>query len=217
MKKRLQIGIQVLFLILFIFLLIIGKPQLWMGLFLVGVVASFFWGRVYCGWVCSINTVLRGVTWIKKKLRIKSSEIPEFLTKPWVRFSALGLFGAVFVLTIVTGKKLPVLPFLFALGVILTFIYPEELWHRYLCPYGTILSFPGSKSTHYLSVDENLCNNCGACKRVCPAAAILKHENHHEIIKSDCLLCLDCTRVCRQDAISYSTEKSTSVSLPLET
>lgn len=202
MKKRLQIGIQILFLVLFIVLLVAGKPQLWMGLFLLGVLASFFLGRVYCGWICSINTLMVGVTWIKKKLHIKNRKTPLFLTKPWVRYLALGIFVAVFIFTMRTGKKLPVLPVLFVLGVGLTFFFHEELWHRYLCPYGTIIHVPAKKSAHYVSIDAEKCNNCGACMRVCPSKAVEKLEKHH-IIKADCLVCTDCITNCKQQAITY--------------
>lgn len=203
MKRSLQTVIQIAFLALFIFLLVNGKAQLWMGLFLVGIIVSFLLGRVYCGWICSINTVLRAITWIKKKLHIKSLKTPEFLTKPWVRFLALGLFVAIFIFIMVTGKKLPVLPILFTIGVILTFFFPESLWHSYLCPYGTIIHIPALKSAHCMSINAEKCNNCGACKRVCPSKAIEKNENHHEIIKGDCLVCMDCSISCKQNAISY--------------
>ena len=202
MKKGLQISIQILFLALFIILLIAGKPQLWMGLFLLGVLASFLFGRVYCGWICSINTILMGVTWLKKKLHIKNRKIPTILTKSWVRYLALGLFAAVFIFTMVSGKKLPVLPILFALGIGLTFFFHEELWHRYLCPYGTIIHFPASKAALYVSIDADKCNNCGACMRVCPSKAVEKLDKHH-IVKADCLVCMDCVTNCKQQAISY--------------
>ena len=138
MKKTLQRIIQISLLALFVFLIINGKVQLWMGLFLLGIVASFVLGRIYCGWLCSINTVMIGVTWVKKKLHIKSMKIPSILTKAWVRYVALGVFVIVFIFTMFTGKKLPILPILLMIGMLLTFLFPEELWHRYLCPYGTI-------------------------------------------------------------------------------
>lgn len=203
MKKILQIIIQIAFLALFIFLFISGKVQLWMGLFLLGVIASFILGRVYCGWACSINTVLRAMTWVKKKLHIKSLKIPCFLKKPWIRYAILGLFAAFFIFTLVTGKKLPVLPILFVISILFTFLFPEELWHRYLCPYGTILNLPARKSMHSMQIDAQKCNNCGKCKRVCPAVAIEKGKESHQINKNDCLVCMECARNCPQNAISY--------------
>ena len=187
MKKFFQVFLQLVFLALFIFLIISGKVQLWMGIFIVSILAALLLGRVYCGWVCPINTVMRGVTWIKKKLHIKSVKIPAWLTRPWVRIVVLGLFVAAFIFTMVSGKKLPVLPILFAIGVILTLFFPEELWHRHLCPYGTIMSIPARKSKYAMVIDPDVCNRCGMCKRVCPAKAVEKHELRYQILKTDCI------------------------------
>lgn len=203
MKRKLQRIIQIAFLALFLILIIKGKTQAWMGLLLIGIAASFIFGRFYCGWVCSINTALVGVTWLKKKLNLKSPPVPKLLQKTWVRYLALGMFFGVFAFTVATGKKLPVLPALFLIGVIITFLYPEELWHRYLCPYGTLLNASSSKAKHGMVIEEGLCNNCGVCRRVCPAKAVDKTGAKHRIIKPDCLICLECEVNCRQKAISY--------------
>ncbi len=203
MEKARQLIIQFVFLIIFIFLFVIGKVQLWMGLFLLGIITSFLLGRIYCGWICPINTVMIGVTWIKKKMFIKGLKIPQSLTKPWVRFLALGFFIAIFIFTMSTGKKLPVLPALFAIGVLLTFFFPEKLWHHYLCPFGTIMSFSASKARHSINIRAEKCNNCGFCDRVCLANAIDKNDKYHSIIKSNCLVCMECLRKCKQNAISY--------------
>lgn len=201
--KTLQRIAQIVFLVLFIFLFVNGKVQLWMGLLLLGIVAAFFASRIYCGWLCPINTVMNGISWIKKKLHLKSLKISPYLTKLWLRFLILGLFIAVFIFIMATGKKLPVLPAFFAIGVLLTIFFPEELWHRYLCPYGTVMNLPASKARYSMSINEDKCNNCGICKRVCPAKAVEKNDKHYEIIKGDCLVCMDCLLACQQDAISY--------------
>lgn len=203
MKKYLQFTLQTMFLVLFIFLVINGKVQLWMGLFAASILVAFLLGRAYCGWICPINTVMRGVAWIKKKLCIKNIGISAWLMKPWVRILALGLFVAVFIFTAVSGKKLPVLPTLFAIGIILTFFFPRELWHRYLCPYGTIFSLPARKSKYAMVIEPELCNRCGMCRRVCPAKAVVKRESNYEILKNECIVCMECSNVCRQKAISY--------------
>lgn len=202
--KYIQLALQLAFLALFLFLIIKGGVQLWMVAFIIGILVAFLLGRVYCGWLCPINTVMRGITWIKKKLRIKSVGIPVFLTKPWIRISVLGLFIAVFIFTMTSGKKLPILPTFFAIGIILTLFFPEELWHRYLCPYGTIMSFPARKAKYAMQIDSHLCNNCGRCLRTCPAKAVTKGELHYAILKKDCIVCLECSRACRQNSIRFN-------------
>jgi ferredoxin-type protein NapH len=193
----------IVFLGLFVALVVTGRIQFWLGLVLLGIITALIFNRLYCGWICPINTGMRAVIWIKKRLSIKSIKIPEILTRSWVRYLVLGLFFVTFALAMITGKKLPVLPVLFAAGILLTFFFPEELWHHYLCPYGTLISLTGSRSKYAMKIDQNLCNSCGKCKEVCPAVAVEKDGKRFTINKQDCLVCTDCAVKCKQKAIGY--------------
>ena len=203
MKNKLQRIIQTVFLALFLVLIITGRVQLWMGLFLLGIALALLFSRIYCGWICPINTAMNGVSWVKKKLGIKHQKTPPVLARPWIRYLVLTLFIATFIISMITGQEIPLLPALFAIGVILTFFFPEELWHQYLCPYGTILSLPASTAKYTMKIGQEKCNSCGICKKVCPAAAVEVNEKQYTINKKDCLVCLDCADHCKQEAISY--------------
>lgn len=203
MKKGTQIGIQLLFLILFVLAGVSQRIQLWMVVFLTGVFGSVFFGRLYCGYVCPINTLIKPITFIKKKLKIKYFKYPKFIELKIIRYLLLGVFIALFIFSLRTGKKLPVLPALVGVGVFLSVLFHEELWHRYLCPYGTILRFSSKRAKRTIKIDPEKCNNCGVCKRVCPAKAVIKGKNKHEIIVNECLVCHECERNCKQKAISY--------------
>lgn len=202
MKQNNQFLIQAVFLVLLIVLVAVGKANLWMVIFLLSIAASLLLGRIYCGWFCPINTGMNLVTWIKRKLNIKSFNIPNVLTRPAIRYLILGLFIVVMLFSVKTGQRMPVLPIIIALGMIISLFFNEEMFHRFLCPFGTILHFTSSKSKRYMSIDEEKCNNCGTCMRVCPANAVEKDQAHN-IVKKNCLVCLDCSRNCRQNAISY--------------
>ncbi len=204
MKKILQRSVQVVTLALFIFLFITGKVQVWMIIFLASVLLTLLFGRFYCGWLCPINTVIRPITWLKRKLKIKRKPMPTWIKTDVLRIVLLVLFLATMAFVLITGNQLPVLPLLVVLGVILSIFFDEALWHRHLCPYGTILSFSGRFSRKAVTIDADACNNCTLCARVCPANAIIKDEKH-EIIKKECLVCHECERVCNQDAIAYRT------------
>lgn len=203
MKKILQTTLQLLLLALFVFLIINGKVQVWMGLLAFGILASIFLGRFYCGWMCPINTVFKWITWVKDKLHINKLKTPKVLKNKWVRILAFGLFALVFGFIMIAKVKLPVLPALFIIGVIITLFFPEELWHRYLCPYGSMLRVFSSRTKHTMVINEDTCNNCGICKNVCPGAAVIKKDGDHGIIKGDCLVCMKCETACPQNAISY--------------
>ena len=203
MKYVLQRIVQLISLALFVLVTISGKMPLWMAIFVLGVIATLLIGRIYCGWICPINTLMQGVSWIKKKLKIKSLPIPKFMKRSWVRYTMLGVFLLLFVFTMVSGKRLPVLPALLGIGVLITLVFPEALWHRYLCPYGTILSLPGRASKRTMGIDHSRCTNCGLCAKACPADAITKEQGQYNISRKDCLVCMDCQRACPTQAIAY--------------
>lgn len=202
MKKTIQRSVQVVALALFALLFIQGKMQVWMIVFLASVVLALFFGRFYCGWLCPINTLIRPITWVKKKLRIKRKEMPAWIKSDVLRIVMAVLFLVAMGFVFVTGKQLPVLPFLIGAGVILSIFFDEALWHRHLCPYGTILSITGRFARKSVKIDPEACNNCTLCARVCPANAVIRDEKH-EIVTRECLVCHECERVCNQAAINY--------------
>ena len=202
MKKMLQNSVQLLFLVLFSILIMKGKVQIWIGIFLASMLLGMFFGRFYCGWLCPINTVLRAITKIKANLGIKSLHIPSFLKSRYIKYGFLAAFIAAFIYVMNTGKKLPVLPSLLIVGAAITALFSESLWHRNLCPYGTILSLTSKKAVKSLKIASDKCINCGICMKVCPADAVVK-EKTHGIDKSLCLLCMDCIYKCPKKAIEF--------------
>jgi len=173
-----------------------------MVIFVASALLAILFSRFYCGWLCPINTILRPMTYLKRKLKIKSLKTPAFFKNGVFRILMLLAFLAVMVVVFRTGKKLPVLPALFLIGVLLSLFFEEELWHHWLCPYGTILSLPGRVAKKSMVIDPSLCTNCTRCAKVCPSGAIVREEKHR-IIKSECLVCHECERVCSKGAISY--------------
>jgi polyferredoxin len=202
LKKSIHLLIQIAFLVLFFVLIKAGRIQVWMGIFLAGIAISFLKGRVYCGFICPINTAIQTISYIKKKLEVKDMKYPKFLAYKVTRVIFLIGFIAIFIIVIKTGRKLPVLPVLFVFGVVLSIFFHQELWHRYLCPYGTILNISSKTANTKMVVDEDKCNNCSICKRVCKGHAVEKKEKHY-IKQNDCLVCFECERNCKQKAIEY--------------
>lgn len=200
--RKLQIVTQISALALFIVLLFTGRVRLWMGIFWGSTIMTLLFGRFYCGWICPINTVMKLITRVKTRLKLKSFAVPEILKKPVFRYGMLVVFLLGFVMTMVSGRKLPVLPILFACGMSLTVFFPEILWHRYLCPYGTIFSLPGAKAKKRLRIDRESCADCGICQKVCPGGAITKTDVY-SITKGLCLTGLECVYQCPKQAIRY--------------
>lgn len=201
MKKRKVIQISTI--ILFVILLALGKIQLWMAIFGIGLLLSTYFGRLYCGYICPINTGMELIDDNANKNKRKRRAVPETFKKHWIRYGILVLFLGTMIMVFKTGKKLPVLPGLFGLGIIITIFYKPEFWHKYLCPYGTLLSiFSKFNKRSYMVVNED-CIKCGKCVRVCPSDAILWEDKkeYPSIINNECLLCGKCKEVCPTDTI----------------
>jgi ferredoxin-type protein NapH len=71
---------------------------------------------------------------------------------------------------------------------------------RTICPLGTILGFFNRISFFQMSVDDELCTECGICSLKCPMDLTpWKKPNH-----SQCIRCLHCSNSCPYGAISHS-------------
>lgn len=197
--------IQLITFIVFFFLIFKGRPQVWMILFVGGLLISVFRGRLYCGYLCPINTVMEVIdsnAETKKRKRLKT---PEWVKSKLVRRIMLVIFLGTMILVFKTGKKLPVLPVLFLSGVSLTLFFEPNLWHRYICPYGTLFSIFSRKNTRGLTVEDTGCIKCGICVRGCPTDAIQWEDKKLDpiIYKSECIVCGKCENKCPQNVINY--------------
>jgi polyferredoxin len=201
--------IQFSFLVAFAILLVFNKATMWMIIFLTGIIAAFFFGRFYCGWICPINTLMEITGWVSKKLNFQQKNVLGWIKKSFVRYGLLGVFIGLMLFTIVSGKKMPILVIMIGAGTVITLFFKPSLWHRYLCPYGTILSVPGLLAKYKFQINKDTCIKCGVCKAVCPAEAVeMKNKKEFpQIIKSSCIQCSKCADKCPKQCIQYGKEK----------
>jgi ferredoxin-type protein NapH len=200
---------QILFLILFGALTFLGRIQLWFGIFLIaGMGVSLIWGRLYCRDVCPMGTAMRLESWIYGKLGIKRLATPSWM-RHWI-WNVLFLlaFGAAMLLTKRAGTPFPMLPALLGLSVVVSLVFEEGLFHRRICPFGTILSVTSRISRRGMKIDSSSCIGCGACERVCTTSCITRESDESKIrviAAQDCIVCKRCEAVCPVDAITYRT------------
>ncbi len=212
-KKRrvhtLRVISNIAFLILFIVIMISGKVQLWFGLFLLGVLISFFMGRFYCGWVCPMYSLSRPVAWLYKKLKIRRRPVPGLLQASWIRYVFLVFFLGLMVFQQVKGLRLPILPALTALSVLFVLIFEEKWWHSRVCPFGTVLDLTTRPAAKGLKIDPDSCIARGICELHCPTDAIVRtplngpKDSKRRIIPWRCLQCMECVDPCPTRSIKY--------------
>ncbi len=210
-RKILRITSEVSFLGLFVLLARSGGLQRWLLVFGAGAILSIFVGRIYCGFVCPMETLFQPIGWAYRKLGIKRLEAPGFVKHRFVRYLTLTALIATMVVTRMLKIKVNVLLYVVGIAVVVTLFFTDELWHRYLCPYGTILSFLSRGKLLGVRIGPSKCTGCGACEKVCPAVAIEqvnggagndKAKPVRTILPRECISGYRCQDACPVDAIT---------------
>jgi len=207
MVKNIRLLSQILFLGLFIFLMMQNNNGKWLIIFLVSLPVAALLGRVFCGWICPINTLMIPMDFIAKKLNLKRRDTPAFLKSgiwKWVMFI---LLISLMVARPFLGIHLNMLVLLTILGVLLTIWFKPEVWHNYLCPFGAFQSLTGRFAFFSNRVDLSTCTGCNRCQKVCPSSSIItdKQSKKVSINPRTCLQCFDCQEICPQQSIQYNT------------
>ena len=196
---------RIVFLLLFIYFQVTGLSTAWHNIFATGIVVTLLMGRFFCGWICHMNTVFKGIELIYTKVGFKRYKVPGVLRKKYIRYIALFIYIASMITTTILRIHNNVILYVTILSIIITLVFEEELWHKYLCPLGTVFSIFSSKSIFGMQVSDSSCISCGLCEKVCPNKVIIvKGNKKRDIQNKDCLTCFECKYKCPKNAISYS-------------
>jgi MauM/NapG family ferredoxin protein len=137
-----------------------------------------------------------------------------------IRFLRPALYA---VETIVRGPVIPVeqpvfrqsvLIGLVVVGVVALNAFSDRFWCRYLCPLGGLLGLL-SKVSLIRPRPGATCNQCGVCAGVCRLEAI-EPERQHEVIASECTVCLDCMAACPQSGYGFALHRTPARAEPFD-
>lgn len=205
--KYLTALIRILFLGLFIFLVTQGKMMFWLGLFGLSLIVSMFFGRVYCGYACPMNTLMVSTDWLAKKLKIQTDRRPKWLSSGWFGWFTLGGSLAFTIFTQrVLKQNIPILLIWLGVAVLVTLRFRPTIFHKLICPFGPLLKIFGRTAWFSERVETSSCIGCKKCEKVCPSSAITVSASSRKaaINKAYCLQCKNCRTVCPKDCIGYS-------------
>lgn len=204
--KHVATIVRLIFLGLFIYLIVSGKTMFWLGIFAISLIGGVFFGRVYCGYVCPMNTLMIPTDWVSKKFYIQSSTVPKWLESGKIAWLLLIVsVGAMIISKKILSIDLPILVVFLILSIIITLMYEPHVFHNKICPFGVLQSLTGRYTMFSKKVKNEKCIGCKKCEKVCPAKAIvvLKIDKKASIDTCLCHQCLNCQSVCPKDAIYY--------------
>lgn len=176
---------------------------------------TFLLGRVFCGWVCPLGTIIDVVRVRRRRQRVGRD---RFVQPRWGLAILAGLIGLALAGVnlsgwldplVITGRTIHAAarwqPFgwaalfawaIFACAVLLTWVAPRY-WCRTLCPLGALLSLVSRWPLWDRRVSQT-CNDCGACVTACPMG-----QSWEQRASDLCLVCGRCEAACRRDAIGF--------------
>jgi polyferredoxin len=179
-------------------------------------------GRAFCGWMCPLGTVQdflaawgRRLSGERHHIRGKASKarlplhLPATVDK-YLRYAkylilALILAASLYavypplhefcpVRAVFSFKLTPLLWSVLA-AFLVTSIFVERSWCKYLCPLGATLAIFNKISPVRL-VSNATCNNCGRCDIEC-SMGIADVPNN--LTDTECIRCLECLDTCARD------------------
>jgi polyferredoxin len=148
-------------------------------LFILPIVFTLFFGRVFCAGVCPFGA-------LQDLVNIKNYKLSKTLTAvlsifPWIYLGFAVLFAVTnsrfiicrfdpFVGIFRLGGEFPLI--LFGVILLVFSIFTGRPYCRFICPYGAILSLFSRVSFSRIKITKKGCINCQLCHNACPVDAI---------------------------------------------
>ena len=173
--------------------------------------------KAFCSWMCPVGTLSEWLWKLGRKAFGRSVQVPRLLDLPLraVKYLTLGFF--IWAVGKMDGPLLEAfldspfnaladvrMYFFFAhisglaLGVLLVLaglsLLVQNVWCRYLCPYGALLGLLSLASPVRITRAKATCIDCGACTRACPSR--IQVHRAGRVGGDECTACYRCVAVC---------------------
>lgn len=154
-------------------------PWVVLLLFLLPIVFTFLFGRVFCAGVCPLGALQEIVN--VKNFRISRAVSQALNVIPWIYLGFALLYAATrsqfiicqfdpFIGIFRLGGELGMI--IFGILLLLLSVVVSRPFCQFLCPYGALLSIFGKLSLKKMEVTQKGCINCMLCHNSCPVDAL---------------------------------------------
>ena len=175
-------------------------------------------GRVFCGWVCPMNTVTDLAGWLRSKLKLNDLFRLSRSTRYWILGMALVLSAVLGVAAFEWVSPISMLhrELIYGVGMGLTaavgiFVFDllilKHGWCGHLCPLGAFYGLLGKRALLRVRFDERSCTHCGECARVCPEPQVLNLKQaaeHGMVTAGACTNCARCIPICPENSLDFA-------------
>lgn len=175
-------------------------------------------GRAFCGWVCPLDLVFRGVDRMKQG----SKNLPAWTRGALLAPAGFLIFAALAQIPFFTSHVSPITNFYRSISatffwagglpgeisvlsisililagfLLLEFLWPR-LWCKNLCPVGKTYGLFNRLSFLHVEISAGECRGCQKCQEACyMGVKIPLGRGHKKIQDSSCILCGRCVEAC---------------------
>ena len=189
------------------------------GLFLLIAFLGMSWlaRKSFCSWLCPVGTVSEYLWRLGRQTFGRNFHLPRRLDIGLrsLKYILLGLFlyavGSLSIPSLRAFLEGPyglvddvkMLNFFRLLGLtggavvaflVVASVFVENVWCRYLCPYGALMGLAALASPLRIRRDASLCIDCDKCTKACPSS--LPVAQSITIQSAECTSCLQCVAAC---------------------
>lgn len=176
-------------------------------------------GRAFCAWVCPLNMVTDTAHWLAKSLNLRKGRKLAREMRLWILATILIVSALTGVVAFEMVNPISILHrglffgmgmgWVFILGIFLfDLLLFSRGWCSHLCPVGAFYSIVGRISLTRVRFQQQLCDHCGDCYKVCPEPHVLNSPVRDKVpvvLSGDCTNCGSCIDICPTRALKFGT------------
>jgi polyferredoxin len=197
-----------------------------MVLLVVFLLSSLLLKKAFCSWLCPVGTLSEYLWRLGQKIFDRSLTLPRWLDIPLrsLKYLLLAFFAYVVLTLSADGLQqfllapfgliadVKMLNFFRHMGVLgvavlvtlaLLSVMIENVWCRFLCPYGALMGIVSMASPVKIRRDEAACIDCNKCSKACPSH--LPVAQLLTVRSAECTGCMSCIAACpAENALNFA-------------